>query len=154
MAYETCLSTIGVTWCSVAYVLAVISLLEFLATVIANQFYQIMKHIQMFRIYTTNTLFILYVQLLQTLCMIVHYLVIESKFNIMYMIMIYLQFIENTMVFYYFTSEAAKMKAGKMYKIMGFSLLTSNVGYLTGFAIYFIVGSVDDQDIYNCTNGI
>ncbi|CAG9330991.1 unnamed protein product [Blepharisma stoltei] len=149
MVNTTCISTLGVTWCSIAYVLAGLSFLELLATG-----YQVAMHIKLFRIFMNKVLAILYIQLLQTIFMFVHYMIIDSAFDILFLIMIYLQFVENTLVFYYFAGEASKMKKGKMYNIMGISLLIANISYLTGYMIYIGIASGSNEDIYDCTNGI
>lgn len=145
-----CVEVIGYAWCSVSYSFAFVSMGFSLLTG-----YQIARNIKAQGVWVSKSLAILYVQMLQTIMMFVHYVVIGPEFNILYMLMEYLQFVLDTIIFFYFAFEATKVhQSPGFYKRFIKPLLVFNILYLTGFAVYFIVGNIKSEDVYSCQNGI
>mmetsp|Transcript_15056 Transcript_15056/g.15059 ORF Transcript_15056/g.15059 Transcript_15056/m.15059 type:complete len:134 (-) Transcript_15056:6-407(-) len=87
--------------------------------------------------------------------MTTHYLIVGDDYNILYMLMEYMQFVFYTSICYYFSFQVYSL-VGHLSRIdrLGSCLLGCNFLYLSGCALYFVIEQFNDKDIYSCRTGL
>lgn len=142
------------SWCVVGFSFGALSLVLFWLSVLPTQFYQVIIHLKSKFSPCSTRLIILYCLLLRTLSMVIHYLVLISTFNIFYLLMECCHCIYDTVVIYYFIDEISKI-SGKpaIRKQFGLPLLSINIVYSCGFAVYAVIYVVSgDHHLFDCNN--
>ena len=138
-------------WCDVAHGLAALSGGCFLVTL-----FQIVQNARLQSTCLSFSLGILYVQLLQTICMVGHYILLVDRYTFLFLLMEYFQILFDTIVYSYFADEAAKATYYYSLKRLVWVLLVAfNLVLATGFAAYVVTGDVlEGRELYECNNPI
>ena len=94
-------------------------------------------------------------QLIQTIAMTIHYILIGSDFDPLFLLQEYFMTVQYSLVFYYFVSQLcdAFTILTKFYKIK-VPLIIINGLMLIGFALYVGINAGLGKALYNCNNGI
>lgn len=97
----------------------------------------------------------LYIQILETSLMALHYFLIGFDSDIMYMLQEIFLMLLVTMVFHFFSCELGKMTDTiTTHKLISTPLLVVNSFYVLGLSLASIVLSVKDKFVFECDNWI